>query len=104
MQTQSYGLKPGEEPARRKSSSAMMILITPGYKTGHRAGKARSPEPLAGELGPNGTLIVDSTYVQAPDRRDRMVFWLPKDGSPKSPGQEVVNNVVALGPWLPLPA
>lgn len=100
VQTQSYG------PEARGGASKAEVIISNDDIDYPKVTKpdivlAMSQEALnryAGELGPNGTLIVDSTYVQAPDQSGiRMVSAPYSRIAKESLGKEMVANVVALG-------
>ena len=98
---QSYGRKPG------RSQQAEVIISNDDIDypkvTKPDIVLAMSQEALsryAGELDPNGTLIIDSTYVKALAQTDARMISAPFSRLAKeSLGKEMVANVVALGPW-----
>ena len=100
VQTQSYG------PEARGGASKAEVIISNDDIDYPKVTKpdivlAMSQEALsryAGELDPNGTLIIDSTYVKAPAQTDARMISAPFSRLAKeSLGKEMVANVVALG-------
>ncbi len=100
VQTQSYG------PEARGGASKAEVIISNDDIDYPKVTKpdivlAMSQEAMnryAAELDPNGTLIIDSTYVNAPAQTDARMISAPFSRLAKeSLGKEMVANVVALG-------